>query len=409
MRLWAVLLLAAAVCAGEVVETAHYRIEHFGARAEAEEAGRVLEAGWTAFQSHFKTKPKSGKDKLRVRVLPDSAAFKAALEADGVPTPDAGGYYHPENRTAYLFRQPTEYFSRVLLLHEAAHQFHYLARTRNKNPVAEWYREGIAEFLSWHHWDGETLEAAVLPLVSLKDYAAAALAEAKADDFDLEALVEGETAPSRAFAWTLVRYLATGRDGKPLRGYARFARKMDGGVKPTPLFWRTFGRPPAFEEAFVAWLEEEQQPWVQVFNEWQGLGPGRLRGFAEGVVSVCRLRGPVELLKATLEVPRERTNWRGGALLHYVGDDDYSIAILNLTGQLRITRRVGGRWRIMEQGEGPPPSKDGNYRFEVLRRRGKVYLMFEGGLSYGPWELPGETLGLAIQNSDLRFRDLSWQ
>jgi hypothetical protein len=38
-----------------------------------------------------------------------------------------------------------------------------------------------------------------------------------------------------------------------------------------------------------------------------------------------------------------------------------------------------------------------------------VYLMLEGGASYGPWELPGEGFGLAVENNDLVFPDVSWK
>ena len=76
------------------------------------------------------------------------------LLAAGVQPPAAGGYYHPSGRTAYAWRQPTIYFTRCLILHEATHQFHYLARTSNSVSLAFWYAEGLAEFLSRHYWDG---------------------------------------------------------------------------------------------------------------------------------------------------------------------------------------------------------------------------------------------------------------
>jgi len=406
----AVLLLALVARAGEVVETEHYRLDWEGERAAAEEMARLLEAAWKPYAAYFKAKPKLGKDeRLKVRFFADREGWAQAITADGATPPDgAGGYYGPGSETAYLFRQPTTYYTRVLMLHEAAHQFHYLAKTGNKSPVAEWYTEGVAEYLSWHHWDGAELDLGVLPAVSLKHYSGVALRELRTEGFDLEAVVEGKTSPSRAIAWALVRHLATGREGKPHPKYETFRRKMDGGVSPAPLFWKMFGRPPAFGEELDKWLAKEQQPWVQVFNEWLPLGPNRLRGFAP-VVSVVRVAEPVEFLKGTLEVPKERTMWLGGPMLHFTDENDFSVAMINRTGQMRVARRQGARWQIMEQGEGPPPSADGNYRFEVFRKGDKVYLMFEGGLSYGPYELPGHMMGLGVEKCDLVFRDLEWR
>ena len=35
--------------------------------------------------------------------------------------------------------------------------------------------------------------------------------------------------------------------------------------------------------------------------------------------------------------------------------------------------------------------------------------MFEGGASYGPWELPGDGFGLAVEGCDLTFADVWWK
>jgi hypothetical protein len=413
-RRFLALLLLGLLCAArpahageEVVETAHYRLRYEGPREEAEAYARVLEAAWPGYAAHLgATPPLAAGEKLAVRFLATREAWEGAIRDDGTEAPaSAGGYYWPASRTAYLYRQPTEYFSRVLLVHEAAHQFHYLARTGNRNPVAGWYTEGVAEHLSWHRWDGSRLELAVVPGVTLKDYPAAALEETSAPGFDLEAIVAGDRAPSRALAWALYGFLATGDGGKPLRGFATLARKLDAGGRPGPLFRRAFGRPQALLPRLRAWLAEHQAPWAQVFNEWEQVGEGRFRGHA-GVVTACRIKAPAARLAARLLLPASGRG-RGGLLLHHQGPADFTVALVGADGALRVDRRQGRGWtRLLHIGV-PLDSGTGGLRLEARRRGAEVELAVDGRL-LGRFRLPGATLGLAAEDGDLAFEDVAW-
>jgi hypothetical protein len=412
MRLAVLLVLAVPAFAQEpvVIETEHYALHAEGAPALAEEYARVLEAAWKQYQRYFKAKPKiKKKAKLVVRYFETAEAWSQALKADGAPViQHAGGYYHPANQTVYFYRQPTVYYSRVLLLHEAAHQFHYLAKTRNKKPTADWYTEGVAEYLSWHHWDGTTLELAVLPNVSLKDYAAAALKEIEAKEFEFGKMVEGGTPASRAVSCALLRWLATGNDGKFVKGFEPFRRKMDGGVRPGPTFRKLIGQPASVQEQLTSWLSQNQEPFGYVFNEWFGIGPGRMRGFFPGGTSICRLKPVTPAFTATLEVPADKKGWRGGVVLHYTSPKDYTVALLDWGGWVHIKRFTGSGFQTMERGEVTAIEKGTTYRFQLFRRKGKVTMMI-GNTGFGPWELPGSAFGLAVERSDLTFRDLSWK
>ncbi|MHC4816514.1 MAG: hypothetical protein ACYTF8_00440 [Planctomycetota bacterium] len=412
MRFAALLFLAVPAIAQDpvVVETEHYTLHAEGPRAQAEEYARVLEAAWRPCERYFKAKPKLRKgEKLVVRYFETEAAWSVALRADGAPVVmGAGGYYHPVNKTVYVYRQPTVYYSRVLLLHEAAHQFHFLAKTRNKRPVADWYTEGVVEYLSWHHWDGTTLDHAVLPNISLKDYAAAALKEMQAEAFDFGKMVEGNAPASRAVSWALVRWLATGKDGKFLKGFDALRRKMDGGVKPSPTFRKLIGQPQAVQQKLVSWLSQNQEPFGYVFNEWFGLGPGRMRGFFSGGTTICRLKRVTPAFAATLEVPADKKGWRGGVLLHYTSNTDYTVGLLDWGGWVHIKRFRDSGFRTMERGEVTAIEKGTSYRFQLFRRKGKVTMMI-GNTGFGPWELPGKAFGLAVERSDLTFRDISWK
>ena len=391
-----------------VVETVHYRLEAEADEGTATEYGRVLEAAYEGLAEFFGQAPKlADGERLRVRFFDTQASWAAGMRADGVEPPTgAGGYYAPGKRTAYLYRQPTRTFTRVLLVHEATHQFHYLARTRNAQPSAKWYREGVAEFLSWHTWDGTRIRLGVRPRITLSDYAAKALAAVTEDAFDLGAVVDDRTWPGYAPVWALFRYLATGRDGAPLKGFETFCRKMDAGGGVGPLFKRFFKGAQRFRAGFVAWLEAEQQPWTWMFNEWEDRGGDAFRGFA-GVVSACRLKQATDRLTARLEVPPEGP-WCGGLLLHYGGADDYTVALLDHRGRLRVDRRVDGAWKHLATGEVVPAPAGTPLRL-AARRAAQGIALDVGEATFGPFDLPASPLGLAVDSSDLVFSEVEWQ
>ncbi len=390
------------------IASAHYKLQFEGARSDAEEASRVLEAAWPAFRAFFGAEPqlKPG-EKLRVRFYASRRAWAAGIRADGTqPPPTAGGYYWPPTKTAHLYRAPTQYFTRVLLIHEAAHQFHFLARTRNRQPAAGWYTEGLAEHLAWHRWDGKDLALGVLPGVSLKDYPATALKEMAAPGFDLASVVGGKVHASRPVSWALFRYLATGKQGKPLPGFAKFLRKMDAGGQPWPVFKQVFGRPGRLQPRLLAWLREHQTPWAQVFNEWEQTGLRGFRGHA-GVVTAARLKRPASSVRAVVEFPPVKRRWRAGLLLHWTGSDDYTVALVTHGGGVHVDRRFRGRWRRLHRSRRPSPGAT-ERRLEAVRS-GAVVTFRLDGQDVGTWSLPGTTLGLALDNGDLRFRDVSWR
>ncbi len=392
-------------------EGARYRVVSDGDDQKlADEMVTVLDAAYAEFQKHFKAKPKLKKGaKLEVRHFVTEEKFQIAVRATGEPPTKAGGIYLPSTKIAYFQTQPTRYYTRVLMLHETAHQFHYLARTKNKEPTARWYTEGLAEYLSWHHWDGKTLQLGVRPLISLNDRAKAALAEI--DGADIEAFVEGKTDLSRPIAWALVRWMATGgKNGKPHKKFVSFTKKMDAGNKPASLFRKFFGTPKSMKPEFVKWIKAEQSPWVWGFNEWEPLSNNSLRGFAKQY-TVAYLRDPAPNLTATLVVP-EKPGWNIGVTLHWTSADDYSVALLNYAGFMHIVRRTEGRWQTLEKGAVPglePGLEKGKRCTFQLFRRGAEVSMLVNQVGFGPWELPGQTFGLALRNCDATFVDIKWK
>ncbi len=404
----ALLLLVLVAMPDEVHEvvTAHYQLKVEGSGEEAAEFGRVLEAAYPLFKKRFGGEPKLAKkeERLPVRFYLTREAWEAGLTADGATPPAAGGYYWPQNRTAYLFRQPSAYYTRTLLLHECGHQFHFLVRTRNTSPIVPWYTEGLAEYLAAHFWDGNHLELGVMPLLSLEDYAGNALRTATAEGFQLAAFVDGASGENRPLGWALVRYLDTVEPKK----FDALARKLDGGNVGGPLFRKLIGEPKAVQPKFVEWLGKAQEPWSPVHVDWQAMSANRIKGKGTGT-SVCRIKAPVTFLDATLELPSAK-RWKGGVMLHYTGPEDWSVFLIDWAGFLDIKRWQKDHWKILEQGQGPGATGAGSYRLQVFRRGGEVSLsMGKGDVAYGPWELPGDSLGLALQDCEISFRELSWR
>jgi len=60
----------------------------------------------------------------------------------------------------WLEEQPSDYYRRHLLLHEGTHCF---MNTQLGGSGPGWYREGMAELLGTHHWDGRQLQLRYLP------------------------------------------------------------------------------------------------------------------------------------------------------------------------------------------------------------------------------------------------------
>jgi hypothetical protein len=382
------LLAGVASAAPEVRENERFRLEAEVTPQEADELLLLLDQANAQLAARFKSK--AG----RVSVLVSEGAPGAA----------------PDGKSVRIQRQAGRYATRALLLREYVRVFYEIARAKGRPAETPWCRDGQAEFLAGHDWDGRTLRMGVVPAVSAENLMGAALAETRQEGFDLGPLVEGGAPMSRALACALFGHVATGDGGKPLKGFERFEPKMAGGVKAAPLFWQCFGKPPEYAPAFAKWLEGSQQPFVPISGDWEGLSPGRLRGSSSGQgFAACRFRLEASEFKATVGAPKEKKGWRTGVILSNAGDGEYAVFLADWVGDFHIFKVVGGKRQTLEQGNGAPPSADGYYRIHLFRKKEKVFLMLEGGASYGPWDLEGSGFGLVVENNDLLFTDISWK
>jgi hypothetical protein len=385
-----------------VISTAeHYEVSTSGPQAEADEWARMLEAAWPQYAEFFGTAAKLRRgERLRVAMYEDDATWRAAILAGGGTPPQAGGYYCPGARVAYIKRQPSPWYTRTLLLHEAAHQYHYFARSGHGKPGGNWYVEGVAEHLGSHSWDGETLHLGVLPLLSLENRAGAALTAVSAPEFSLDDLIEAPAA-SRPEAMLLVRFLQSTRRKK----FDALARRLDRGtVVQGKGFTRAVGKSEKLLEEWREWLAAHQEPLVPVFVDWDTRGPALLHG-AGTVVSICRSRDAAASVEARVSALDDRA-LRAGLLISFESPQRYVIAVVDQRGGrpvFHVDPQHDGKWTRLAQenlGEGDAP-----WTLTAVRAESGVSVTV-GDRDVGRFDVPSGSMGFAFENCRAAFTDV---
>ncbi|MHB8897446.1 MAG: DUF1570 domain-containing protein [Thermoguttaceae bacterium] len=330
-------LLTAATPTVEV-RSQHYQV--LSSEPSAAETGRLLDQLHEQLDEFFGHCPE---DPLRVNLLPDREAFHDALRRDGHPAVSGGGYYAPENRTIYLYTQPSVYYTRHLLLHEATHQFHFLVATGNRSLEAAWYLEGLAEYFAMHNWDGDRLRCGVVPAVTLEDYPATALKaiEGAGDRANwLRRVIEGQETLSRPVGWALVHFLVN----RQRDAFRRLGARLDRREAPLKAFAETIGPVTAeLADEFHRWVAAHQQPWSIVWIEWQQAGD-RIEGSSR---TVGLLVHKEPLARLELEVEPKDPVWKAGAVFGYRDVTDFYLVQLNSDRQVRVLQRIGSRWSVV--------------------------------------------------------------
>jgi len=389
--------------------SAHYRLVSTGTQAEADEWTRMLEAAWPQYAEFFGKTPTLAKDaKLSVAFFETFADMQAAIRKAGGTPPTStgvGGYYDPVSKAAYAWRPPTQWYTRTLVLHECAHQFHYWSRIAPKVVPPDWYAEGIAEHVSGHTWDGERLRLGVVPMLSLENRAGAALDAAKNSKFDVDALFDGKGEADRAQCMHVVRYLCQADGGKLRPKFDEIAAKLDRGAKAeAKAFAGVFGPGKKLAASIAAWLPSVQEPWEALHVDWDARAVDALRGSSPGNVSLCRRRADTRRVTARMR-PVGTGAWKGGVLLRYDGPDDYDIGMLWSDGRAHIDRRKDGAWQILV--DVAAPSADGDTRrVEGVRDGASVNFVVDGTI-VGAVEASSGSMGLAVDSSTIDFTEIA--
>ena len=384
--------------AGVTATTTHYELYAETTAAEATELARLLEASSGAFESWFeKPAPLPSGKPLKVKFYKDQPSWTAGMAADGVSAPaDAGGYYDPGTKTAYLYRQGNPYYTHVLLVHEATHQFHYLTRLKGQS-LPFWYVEGHAEHLSRHDWDGKCVRLGVTSLLSWEDLPAQAVTGLP---IDVPGIIDGSVVPTRAAAFALFRYLDKGSLHANFKAYRD---AVDANTSPS--FSTLVADPASLSAPVATWLPTAQEPMKPVFSEWIHVGPASVMVDSPIYFTFALVKSAVTHFEAKLEVPASGT-WTAGVMVAYTDTKNYTGVVQASDGMVKTFTSAGTAiWADL--GTAPLPSANVEV-FSVDYGGGKAVVTFNGKAftvtATGPVRA-----GLAASDMAGRFVDLGWK
>lgn len=384
-----------------IVETAHYRLTVRGGavdKAEAKVLGALSEAGWDAWGTYFGDLP-APTDKYEAILTADRAGFNAAILADGdTPPADAGGYFSYVSGRAYLFAQPTRYYTRVLLLHELTHQAHLATRTTEEE-VPAWFIEGVAEHLSVHDWDGEScVGLGVQALASLEDRMGAANAEAPANLAQLQGWLRDDTFPSRAALMGWWRFLDTSPGTRA--AFSGWRADADAGS----VSYGSLGTVVSTAEVFAdykAWLEDAVDPYAVVFLQWLPYDADSVQGWA-AVSSAIRWKGgPPASFQVKHEVPG--ASGFAGVLVSYDDPTHNTSVMINATGEVRalVVNGADARWDAVGKVARPKKSVSWGVTWD-----GSVPTVQVGDATFEITTTSAPAAGLGLYDADLRFDEI---
>ena len=383
-------LLSASPAAAREIRTTNYDL-YVEAGVDPVETGRMLDALHQQLTAFFGRAPEG---RLRFEIYRDQEGFEAALARDNQPYEDGAGLYGPTFRKVWLAVQPTEHYTRQLILHEATHQFHFLVATGNRFPSAHWYMEGFAEYMGLHNWDGRELATGVVPAITLEDYPARAFKAFDEADWDFGAAVRGEIDVGQAGGWALVHFLA---NHAPLR-FRALATALDARQTPADAIAEIFAEAEsALAVEFQRWLREHRQPWEWVWNSWQQRGEW-IEGESE-VVGMARLKERRDRLEVVMD-PVEG-DLDGGLVFGFRSREDFHVLKILGNRAAEVIRRYEGQWQRIA-GPTPRPFAAGPRRLAVEQGRDGVRLLVDGQLVHS-MPVSGD-MGLLVDASRVRFR-----
>jgi hypothetical protein len=368
------------------------RTEHYDVVCEgfdAELAGMILEELHSQLTKHFGKAPAG---RLTVGVFADRAAFQNALRADRQFPVEAGGYYAPSNHKVYLFRQPSDYFTRQLLLHEATHQFHWLVASGNKAPSGAWYDEGLSEYFGMHNWDGRGLQTGVVPAITLEDYPAAALKALDAQKDGLAGIVAGTNGVPRPVAWAMTHFLISNYPEK----FADLAGRLDRQADAAASWKEVFGDGAELSAKFRAWIVSHAQPWRIVWVSWQERGDA-LEGKSQTNALAVLKETPAAL---SVELEPVKGAFKAGLVFGFQSAEDFYVCQLSADRSVRILRYQAGKWQRIKSAF-KPAAKGRDVLTATLA--GNQVTLSANGVAIATLEAPGQ-LGLNCDNCEVLFR-----
>ena len=254
------------------------------------------------------------------------------------------------------------YYTRQLLLHEVIHQFHDLAKTLGRS-LPGWNAEGHAEYLSLYDWDGECLRLGRLPLLTVDDQPAQALAAV--DSINLDAHMASDASLSRPLEWAMFRFFEHADGGAHTESWFEFLDYMDGGgTDAVAQFSSIFGRSPgSFDAELARWIATEQQPMEAVYGDWLHIDSQTAQG-QDDYFGFARLKQGAESFSVRFD-PEGDGPWAAGVLLSFDDAENYTALLVESNGLLTSFESDEGSLVYWDQGDAPA-AMGGGYDISVV-------------------------------------------
>lgn len=399
------LTLCAAVPADDPVqiESAHYDLVWDGARADAADASKMLEAAFRELGVFFSAQPK---DRLRVLVMRDEGARREAAWDDGtaVPAHNRAAWFSEQTRSAYVARGAGPQSDRAALLYAACIQFHSLAKAKNLDAARAWQASGIALDFARSPWDGARLSAFEAPRVEAVDLVERALLALGTDGAQLAALDSAE-AGDVSLHWAVAALCLHGGDRTYRSVFQRHAVGDSGSKVGSADFLRALGPKAKLVKDLRAFLPRTRTPF-EPFGDWEDRGAGGIvaRPRAGNAVH-CVLREGCERLTARI-APLPRTGARAGFVAGWGSTEDCALLDVEAPEVIVRVTRLG---RAVATRRLPIPGDAGRERTVELSRAGSQYVLVVDGVRFAELELPSGRMGFFASGADVAFRDVTWR
>lgn len=375
------------------LKTAHYDI--YVENLDVQDVGRMLEAYYPKLADFFGHAPPGP---LRVEVYANDSRFESALRHDHLDRVEAGGFFSTETTKAYLWVQPSEYFTRQLILHECLHQFHYLAACSGKLTTLPLYGEGLAEHFAMHNWDGKNLSIGLVPAITLEDYPEKSLDHFRAGlNRDLEGMLMGRVHATHSDSWAVVHYLM----GQYPENFRKWADALNRHAEPAAAWEQGFGKfDPAMTADFESWLQKQQQPWHIQSIAWQQRGDAIEGKASDNRVSVALLKQTPR--KLSVRIDPGGKPFLAGLVFGDTSPHDYWLVQLNSKGGIELLQLSQGKWHSHAHWA-LPPAKDGAAPTLSLAITEKSVELRANGELLRSVEATGQ-VGLHVQEGTVLFR-----
>ena len=315
----------------ESLETKHYTLVLAMDTARRDDTARLVETAWTAYAKELDAKPKSkAGERSRIYFYRTQEDWQAGMQhQQEFPLPGATFVHHsPERDALYLHDELNRYHARKMLLYGLFLQFHYRIKTKNEYLGKEWFITGMADALSTHRWDGETLELGAR--LSLDCDNRAKLATTRGI---LEKLQDGELTPQDLsdwdMRWALSAFLMYGEEGSYRKSFQKRALGGSGSMLLGHDFLAGIGDVKRISGQLDAWVREQAVCLSPVVGTWREEGrgvtgePGDDQGLAIALCDPASQSIQVDLDVHSLTEAGLILDWRDGDhfTMALVGDD----------------------------------------------------------------------------------------